>query len=572
MKDSYRIIIAVVLSFLVLVAWQALVPKPEPAPKPAAKQQETGQATQTASQPAGAGQAQPAPASPTAPATQAATATPAAPAGPTPVQVATNAPEVVVDTPYIRAVFSSLGGTLKTVQLKDYYQDPGKQGGPFVLLDLPAGSPYSLGLDLPKNLKGLDQALFAADREKVEVRKGDQAQSLSFTLTASNYTITKTYTFVSNSYAFNLKVTVANATGQAVEIQPEVTLAELADQGDASRYSFHGMQALVDGHLVEQDPSDLADAEDTDNRAKGQKIDFVALSISYFIGAISPAQPYDESTTKPAIRGTVKDKTMLATLVTPLSRLESGQEKSWDFMVYYGPRDLDVLEPLGHGLAASVDFGWFDVIAKPMLMALNFFYSVIPNYGIAIIIVTILVKLLFWPLTRKSYKSMKEMQKLQPQVAKVREKYKDDKQRQQQEIMQLYKTYKVNPMGGCLPMIVQIPVFIAFYKVLGSAIELRHAPFMLWINDLSAPDRLFPDLGIPYVGGIPVMTLLMGASMFIQQKMTPTTGDPTQAKMMMLMPIVFTFMFISFPSGLVLYWLVNNVLSIGQQTFINKKG
>jgi YidC/Oxa1 family membrane protein insertase len=328
----------------------------------------------------------------------------------------------------------------------------------------------------------------------------------------------------------------------------------------------------VDGHLVEQDPSDLEDQEDTDNRMKGQKIDFVALSVPYFLGAIAPDQEYDSSGPKPAIRGENKNGAMLATLVSPLTKLDTGSEKSWDFMVYYGPRDLKVLEPLGHGLAAAVDFGWFDVIAKPMLIALNFFYDLIPNYGIAIIIVTILIKLLFWPLTRKSYKSMKEMQKLQPQVAKVREKYKDDKQRQQQEIMQLYKTYKVNPMGGCLPMVVQIPVFIAFYKVLGSAIELRHAPFMLWINDLSAPDRLFPQLGIPWVEGIPVLTLLMGASMFIQQKMTPTTGDPTQAKMMMLMPVVFTFMFISFPSGLVLYWLVNNLLSIGQQTFVNKKG
>jgi YidC/Oxa1 family membrane protein insertase len=139
-----------------------------------------------------------------------------------------------------------------------------------------------------------------------------------------------------------------------------------------------------------------------------------------------------------------------------------------------------------------------------------------------------------------------------------------------QEVMGLYKTYKINPMGGCLPMVVQIPVFIAFYKVLGGSIELRHAPFMLWINDLSAPDRLMVGFDIPYVGGLPILTLLMGASMFLQQKMTPTPGDPAQAKMMLLMPVVFTFMFISFPSGLVLYWLVNNVLGIAQQYMTNK--
>jgi YidC/Oxa1 family membrane protein insertase len=275
---------------------------------------------------------------------------------------------------------------------------------------------------------------------------------------------------------------------------------------------------------------------------------------------------------KRVVRGVVDQGYMAGTLVEPPLSLAPGQTGGGDYLVFYGPRDLDVLEPLGHGLAEAVDFGWFDIIAKPMLAALKAIYSVVGNYGVAIIIITILVKLLFWPLTAKSYKSMKQMQKLQPQIKKLREKYKDDKQRMNQEVMQMYKTYKVNPMGGCLPMLVQIPVFIAFYKVLYGSIELRHAPFMLWINDLSAPDRLFPDLGIPYVGGIPVLTLLMGASMFLQQKMTPATmGDPTQQKMMMLMPIVFTFIFIQFPAGLVLYWLVNNLLSIGQQYYTNQK-
>ncbi len=169
---------------------------------------------------------------------------------------------------------------------------------------------------------------------------------------------------------------------------------------------------------------------------------------------------------------------------------------------------------------------------------------------------------------------MKEMQKLQPLMAKIREKYKNNKQQMNKELMGLYKTYKVNPMGGCLPMVIQIPVFFALFRILGSSIELRHAPFMLWINDLSSPDRLFnfpfqvPFMSPPY--GIPVLTLLMGASMFIQQKMTPTPGDPAQAKIMLFLPIIFTVLFINFPSGLVLYWLVNNLLSIGQQYRIKK--
>ena len=209
----------------------------------------------------------------------------------------------------------------------------------------------------------------------------------------------------------------------------------------------------------------------------------------------------------------------------------------------------------GRDLDEAINFGWFDIIAKPLLYALRFFEGYVHNYGVAIIILTLLIKILFWPLTHKSYKSMKEMQKLQPIMAKIREKY--------------------NPMGGCLPMIIQIPVFFALFRILGNSIELRHAPFFLWINDLSAPDRLFhfsfsiPFMSPPY--GVPVLTLLMGVSMFIQQKMTPTPGDPTQAKIMLLLPVIFTVMFINFPSGLVLYWLVNNILSIGQQYRIIKR-
>ena len=170
---------------------------------------------------------------------------------------------------------------------------------------------------------------------------------------------------------------------------------------------------------------------------------------------------------------------------------------------------------------------------------------------------------------------MNEMKRVQPLMTEIREKYKDDKKKQNQEMMALYKTYKINPMGGCLPMLMQLPVFFALYKMLYEAIELRHAPFFGWINDLSAPDRLFSfDFAIPLMQppyGIPVLTLIMGASMFLQQKMSPPPGDPTQAKIMMIMPIAFTFIFINFSSGLVLYWLVNNILSMGQQFYIQKK-
>ena len=237
---------------------------------------------------------------------------------------------------------------------------------------------------------------------------------------------------------------------------------------------------------------------------------------------------------------------------------------------------MKILKEFDLDLDKAIHFGMFDFLAKPCVMVMNFLYGLIPNYGMAIIILTLLIKLILWPLGSKSYKSMAEMKKLQPLMAEIREKYKHDKQKMNMEVMGLYKTYKVNPLGGCLPMVVQIPIFFALYRMLYEAIELRHAPFFGWIHDLSAPDRLF-DFGfsIPFMQppcGIPVLTIIMGGTMFLQQKMAPPMGgDPLQAKLMTFMPIMFTVIFINFSSGLVLYWLINNIVSITQQYYIQKK-
>jgi YidC/Oxa1 family membrane protein insertase len=197
---------------------------------------------------------------------------------------------------------------------------------------------------------------------------------------------------------------------------------------------------------------------------------------------------------------------------------------------------------------------------------LNLSHRVTGNYGIDIIVLTLLVKVAFWPLTKKSFQSMREMQKLQPEMTKLREKYKDDPKQMNSEIMELYRRHKVNPLGGCVPMILQIPVFFGLYQALSSTIQLRHAPFFLWIHDLSAPERLYV-LGY----GVPVLTILLGVSMFVQQRMSPPAGDPAQQKVMMFMPLVFTYMFIGFPAGLTIYWLTNNVLTIAQQYFVLRR-
>jgi YidC/Oxa1 family membrane protein insertase len=230
------------------------------------------------------------------------------------------------------------------------------------------------------------------------------------------------------------------------------------------------------------------------------------------------------------------------------------------FKVFLGPKSREVLADAGFELRRTLDFGWFWFIAIPMLYALRLLHRMTGNYGVDIILLTGLVRAATIPLTQKSFRSMKEMQKLQPQLKRIQEQYKDDQTKLQKEMMDLYKRHGVNPFSGCAPMVLQIPIFVGLYNALLHAIELRHAPFALWITDLSAPERLT-------VAGlaIPVLTILMGGTMILQQWLTPQQGDPTQRQMMMIMPVVFTFMFLNFPSGLVLYWLVSNVLGITQQ-------
>jgi len=259
---------------------------------------------------------------------------------------------------------------------------------------------------------------------------------------------------------------------------------------------------------------------------------------------------------------------MSATLSSPEEILAPRQASQASYALYFGPKDLDILTALNLGLERMVNFGWLidTILAKPMLYLLKFFNRYIDNYGWSIIVLTIFLRLVFlWP-NHKSYMSMKAMQRIQPRVQEIREKYKNDREAMNRELMALYRAFKVNPLGGCLPMVLQVPVFIALYQVLYYAIEMRHAPFIstlpftniVWLEDLSTKDPLL------------ITPIVMGVTMFIQQKMSPTPGDPAQAKMMMFLPIVFTFLFLNFSSGLVLYWMVNNVLSIAQQHYTNK--
>jgi len=275
----------------------------------------------------------------------------------------------------------------------------------------------------------------------------------------------------------------------------------------------------------------------------------------YFTALLIPP-PSKEITL--SIKGTEK-YLLKADVTTPPISIPPGEKVNAPYQIYLGPKDENLLKRLGVGAEKLVDFGWFTIIAKPLLWFLKVTNKITNNFGIDIIILSILIKIIFIPLTQISMKSMKEMQKVQPEMTRLKEQYKNDKARLQQEIMLLYKRRKINPMSGCLPMAIQIPVFIALYNALQNTIEMRHAPFFLWIRDLAAKDPIY------------ITPLIMGATMVLQQKMTPTATDPTQAKMMLLMPVMFTFLFLNFPSGLVIYWLVNNVLSIAHQYYMNKK-
>jgi YidC/Oxa1 family membrane protein insertase len=473
--------------------------------------------------------------------------------------------EVTVETPLYSAVFSSTGASIKRFKLKKY-RLTAEADAPLVELVHGQAPLIAVQFD-PGAKKDAGPVVYHVEEKSLTLEPGSSPKELTFRATTpEGLLLQQTYRMDPEQYAIEHGFTISNPLEKPAEGVLKAQISNLPPKESTSYYSFIGSSLLLNNKYEETASTDLK----TEKSLSGL-IAWISYQEDYFMTAFVPeaeAQAAFLARTLPS--GVLEQTWSLA-----LQPIPQGNQFTTRSTMYMGPRDLDILKVIGRKLDLAIDFGWTDIIAKPLLFLLRFFYQYAGNYGIAIILLTILIKILFWPLTHKSYKSMKEMQKIQPLMAKIREKYKDNKEMMNKEMMSLYKTYKVNPMGGCLPMVIQIPVFFALFRILGNSIELRHAHFLWWINDLSAPDRLFHlPFTIPLMtppSGIPVLTLLMGASMFIQQKMTPTPGDPTQAKIMLLMPVIFTFMFINFPSGLVLYWLVNNVLSIGQQYRILKR-
>jgi YidC/Oxa1 family membrane protein insertase len=452
----------------------------------------------------------------------------------------------LAETPLLKVTFSDLGGGIESVKLTQYKETVKEEQGKELMEDI---KPYSYTPRVFKATNGAtvnDRTIFKPDKTSINVK--DKPETIIFTGTLTDgKRIRKIYTFYPDKYTIDMKVEVeATDTDKAM-----VDFAVISGTNPNS-YVFKG-PFTYNGKKFEQ----------IDKIEKDIQVDkaytYAGLDDGFFAFIWVPAEDSRFPLTVHKADNNI-----------PVLRMSMDKGMATG-RLFFGPKQTEVLKSLDVNAQKIIDFGWFDIIAKPLIWALNMMNKVTHNYGIDIIVLTILIKIIFYPLTVKSSTSMKKMQKLQPIIAKLKEKYKDDKAKLNQEMMGIYKREGVNPMGGCLPMVIQIPVFFALYKALSGAIELRHAHFLWWMNDLSSPEDLFTFHVAGYALPIRILPLIMGVTQVIQQKMTPTTADPMQEKIMLLMPIVFTFLFWSFPSGLVLYWLVNNVISIAQQYYINKK-
>jgi len=447
---------------------------------------------------------------------------------------------IVVDNDLYKAVLTSKGATVRQVELKDYKD---KKGNRLVFKSddkLPA---LAMGYD-----DGLQYATADFDVTGSDIRlDGNQKSAdIVFEYKSGEISIKRTMTFTYGDYAIAVRDEIRGYGAYYVIVGKNFGIVE---KENADHF---GPVLLKDNELVTLTGAGIK----KETKLYTEKVKWLAQEDKYFAAIIVPKSPIEE------VRAWAKEG-------DPVIGFKANARDN-SFLFYTGPKELQALEKYNAGMEHIIDFGFFSVVARPLFWLLNWINGLVGNYGWSIIIFTIVTRLPFIPLISKGQRSMKKLSELQPKLLAIREKFKNDPQQMQKEIMDMYKKHKVNPVGGCLPMLLQVPFFIALYAILSTAIELRQAPFIWWMKDLSEPDNLFGEMlgGGFVVGPLPI---LMGATMFIMQKMTPTGGDPTQQKIMLLMPLIFTFMFLNFSSGLVLFWLVSNILSIVQQIFINRE-
>lgn len=450
---------------------------------------------------------------------------------------------VTIETGLVRVDLSNRGGVIRRWELKRYRTDPPEQkpvqlvyqGGKFK-------GPLSITVanaDLDKTIR---EGLYSIDKDFTSLDAAHPVGhvTMQFHDAAAHLSVEKRLTFHHDSYMVDVAFAIEGVT-ESYDIGLGTNFG-IVEWGDGF-IGLIGSASQVDNKIEKETP-------ETGLERKGE-VQWVALQDKYFLSVLIPKAG------TAALAKTEDPKIVSA----GVRMAASGAASSVALQLYAGPKEYDTLRSLNVGLEDMIDFGWFifgswtivKSVAMPLFYVLRFIHEYVGNYGVTIILLTCMIKILFVPLQYKSYKSMKMMRLIQPKIKEVQEKYKGDRDRLNKELMKLYREQKVNPLGGFLPMFLQMPVFVALFNVLYMTIDLRQAPFMLWVTDLSQQDPFY------------VLPVLMGISMFIQQKITPTTMDPTQAKMMLILPIGLTFLFINFPAGLVLYWLTNNVLTITQQ-------
>jgi YidC/Oxa1 family membrane protein insertase len=461
-----------------------------------------------------------------------------------------------VETDFLRAEISLAGGDLRRLELKTHRATLDKNKN-FVLFENKPDHVYIaqsglIGDNLPNHRSNYTASATSykldGGSDKIEVRL-DAAES-------GGVKVTKVYRFYRSSYVIDVTHEIANQ--RSAEIQPFAYFQLLRDKkppdGDSAMLPTYTGAAVY----TEKEKFQKVAFEDIEkgkiSYPKNSNDGWIAILQHYFFSAVLPKNGTPREFYTRLLDGGLYS----AGVIVPVGVIPAGKSGMLTVPHYAGPQEQDKLAKLAPGLDLTIDYGWLTIIAVPLFWVLSWLYQWVGNWGVAIILLTVLIKLLFYPLSQASYRSMGKMRVLAPRLQKLKEQYGSDRQRLQQAMMELYKTEKINPLGGCLPIVVQIPVFIALYWALLASVELRHAPFMLWINDLSSPDPWF------------VLPVLMGASMIIQTRLNPEPPDPVQAKIMKIMPVAFSIFFFFFPAGLVLYWLVNNILSIAQQWHINR--
>lgn len=469
------------------------------------------------------------------------------------IRVTTDTQQILIDT---------LGGDIIEVQLPQYPVSIDQPDTPFRLLEQTPTRIYTaqsglIGKDGPDK-SSKTRPVYQTSASEFTLKDGEEKLSVDLTYTKDNISITKRYIFTRGDYLVEVEHIVNNQTDAAwnANVFAQIKRDRSADpsQGNAM-----GMQAYLGAALYTKDqPYTKIDFDDMDDGNFSQKVDngWLAMLQHYFVSAWVPLS-HDAYNYQTRV---LKDKGLYIVGMTG-SRftVEPGATETVGLQFYAGPKLQERLAEISEGLELTVDYGWLWFVAQPLFWLLNVLHGMVQNWGLAIILVTVVIKAIFFPLSAASYRSMANMRRVAPKLQELKERYGDDRQKMSQEMMSLYQKEKINPLGGCLPILVQMPVFIALYWVLMESVELRQAPFMLWIVDLSVKDPFF------------ILPILMGVTMFIQTSLNPTPPDPTQAKVMKMMPIMFTFFFMFFPAGLVLYWLVNNILSIAQQWYINKQ-